>query len=187
MNIIYCMCLYKNTCIYGIKLSSYVKTQFLVAYPHTLLCCTSSAIPQVVLASTVSGSRYLWGDQFCGFQLTPQRGHLRASWLQHQGFSTKVQMWTLQSCAWLQVCTAGTVEDLHPVEWVLANGKWWMLFIFSPLQDGRCWDRVHLASSGMAWWDRVHSGGQLNMAQLALLPPFALSLPLTQASLECPS
>ena len=34
------MCLYKNTCIYGIKLSSYVKTQFLVAYPHTLLCCT---------------------------------------------------------------------------------------------------------------------------------------------------
>lgn len=64
--------------------------------------------------------------------------------------------------AWLHVCTAGTVEDLHPMGWVLVNGKWWVLFLFSPLQDGRCWDGVHLASSGMTWWDRVHSGGQLN-------------------------
>ena len=64
--------------------------------------------------------------------------------------------------AWLQVCTAGTVEALHPMGWVLVNGKWWVLFLFSPLQDGRCWDGVHLASSGMTWRDRVHSAGQLN-------------------------
>ena len=156
--------------------------------PSHITILTSSAIPQVVLASSVSGSRYLWGEQLCGFQLTPQRRHLRASGLQHQVLSSKVQMWTLQARAWHQMCTAGTVEDLHPKGWVLVNGKRWMLFLFSPLQDGRCWDGVYLASSGMTWWDRVLSGGQLNSGYyLASRCPTPFSLPLTQASLKCPS
>ena len=87
-----------------------------------------------------------------------------------------------------QACTAGTVEDLHLMGWVLVSGKWWIPFSFSPLQDGWCQDEVYPVSLGMTQRDwQSHSGGQLNSGSYwPSLCPAPLPLPGTLASWECP-
>lgn len=106
------MCIFNKT-ILALLLKTH--SQFLMCACHTLLynILLPSSFLYSLLASSVSGSRCLWGDHFKGslwllsemgdhfyrFQTTAHRCHLTAFWLSSQGFSVDDQAWTVEYCA----------------------------------------------------------------------------------------
>lgn len=70
-----------------------------------------------------------------------------------------------------QACTAGIVEDLHLMGWVLVSGKWWIPFSFSRLQDRWCQDEIYPVSSGMIQRDWTVSHTQVGSSTVAPTSP----------------